>query len=77
MHYDAELKLTKEMVEEIRKLVSDESSQSNDNVDDALSQILITVKLHDSEAWKWHFEDTFGVDLDSVFKVKLPNLKNI
>ncbi|XP_076789261.1 chloride channel CLIC-like protein 1 isoform X2 [Arvicanthis niloticus] len=40
-------------------------------LDDALSDILINFKHHDSEAWKWQFEDFFGVDPYNVFMVLL------
>ncbi|MCJ8737983.1 hypothetical protein PDJAM_G00030280 [Pangasius djambal] len=71
MHYDAEVKLSKQMVAEIQKLVNDESSWRTGALDDALSQILINFKLHDYEAWKWRFEDTFGVEPDTVIKVSV------
>uniref|UniRef100_A0A3P9NDE0 Chloride channel CLIC-like protein 1 n=1 Tax=Poecilia reticulata TaxID=8081 RepID=A0A3P9NDE0_POERE len=38
-------------------------------LDNALSQILVDFKQHDYEAWKWRFEDSFGVELDTVLKV--------
>ncbi|KAI4894766.1 hypothetical protein NFI96_013541 [Prochilodus magdalenae] len=69
MHYDAEVKLSKQMVAEIQKLLNDESSWRTGALDDALSQILVNFKLHDYEAWKWRFEDTFGVELETVIKV--------
>ncbi|KTG40527.1 hypothetical protein cypCar_00018263 [Cyprinus carpio] len=36
-----------------------------------MSQILVRFKLHDHEAWKWRFEDTFYVDADTALKVSL------
>ncbi|KAK3533350.1 hypothetical protein QTP70_017166 [Hemibagrus guttatus] len=71
MHYDAEVKLTGQMVSDIQKFVNDDSSLSTGPLDDALSQILINFKLHDHEAWKWHFEDTFGVELNTLIKVSV------
>ncbi|KAL7854512.1 hypothetical protein SRHO_G00167020 [Serrasalmus rhombeus] len=71
MHYDAEVKLSKQMVAEIQNLLNDESSWRTGALDDALSQILVNFKLHDYEAWKWRFEDTFSVELETVIKVFL------
>ncbi|XP_066503637.1 chloride channel CLIC-like protein 1 [Hoplias malabaricus] len=71
MHYDAEVKLSKQMVEEIQKFLYDEGTWTTGALDDALSQILINFKLHDYEAWKWRFEDTFCVELETVIKVFL------
>ncbi|KAM9460654.1 chloride channel CLIC-like protein 1 [Clarias gariepinus] len=68
-HYDAEVKLSKQMVSEIQKLVNDESSWRTGALDDALSQILVNFKLHDYEAWKWRFEDTFGVELQTLIMI--------
>ncbi|XP_017557872.2 chloride channel CLIC-like protein 1 [Pygocentrus nattereri] len=69
MHYDAEVKLSKQMVAEIQNLLNDESSWRTGALDDALSQILVNFKLHDYEAWKWRFEDTFSVEPETVIKV--------
>ncbi|KAL6468666.1 hypothetical protein MHYP_G00221900 [Metynnis hypsauchen] len=69
MHYDAEVKLSKQMVAEIQKILNDESSWRSGALDDALSQILVNFKLHDYEAWKWRFEDTFSVELETVIKI--------
>ena len=57
---------------EIRKLLEGEESWRTGALDDAVSQILVDLKPHDYEAWKWHFEDTFGVEIDTVLKVTLP-----
>lgn len=70
MHYDAEVKLSRQMVAEMQKLVNDENTWKTGALDDALSQILVNFKLHDHEAWKWRFEDTFGVEPDTVIKVE-------
>ncbi|XP_076880434.1 chloride channel CLIC-like protein 1 [Brachyhypopomus gauderio] len=69
MHYDAEVKLSEQMVAEIQKFLKDDGTWTTGALDDALSQILINFKLHDYEAWKWRFEDTFGVELEAVIKV--------
>ncbi|XP_049321627.1 chloride channel CLIC-like protein 1 isoform X1 [Astyanax mexicanus] len=71
VHYDAEVKLSKQMVAEIHKLLNEDSSWRTGALDDALSQMLINFKLHDYEAWKWRFEDTFSVELETVIKVLL------
>lgn len=71
MHYDAEVKLSKQSLAEIQKLLNDEDGWTTGAMDEALSQILVKFKLHDYEAWKWRFEDTFHVDADTVLKVSL------
>ncbi|KAF5894708.1 chloride channel CLIC-like protein 1 isoform X1, partial [Clarias magur] len=70
-HYDAEVKLSKQMVLEIQKLVNDESSWRTGALDEALSKILINFKLQDYEPWKGHFEDIFGVKLGTVIEVSV------
>ncbi|XP_066209441.1 chloride channel CLIC-like protein 1 isoform X1 [Saccopteryx leptura] len=70
MHYDAEIILKRQTLIEIRKFLSGEDWKSG-ALDDALSDILINFKFHDFEAWKWRFEDSFGVDPYSVFMVLL------
>uniref|UniRef100_A0A672QDL1 Chloride channel CLIC-like protein 1 n=1 Tax=Sinocyclocheilus grahami TaxID=75366 RepID=A0A672QDL1_SINGR len=69
MHYDAEVKLSKQSLVEIQKLLNEENDWTTGAMDEALSQILLRFKLH--EAWKWHFEDTFYVDADTALKVSL------
>ncbi|KAI5610217.1 chloride channel CLIC-like protein 1 isoform X3, partial [Silurus asotus] len=71
MHYDAEVKLSKQMLSEIQKLVNEDSSWRTGTLDEALSNILINFKHHDYEAWRWRFEDTFGVEPDTVIKLLL------
>lgn len=39
------------------------------DLDDVLSQVLVDLKPRDLEASRWHFEDTFGVEIDTVMKV--------
>ncbi|XP_028817819.1 chloride channel CLIC-like protein 1 [Denticeps clupeoides] len=70
-YYDAKVKLTKQSVEEIQKLIDGDESWRTGALDDALSPVLVDFKPHDYEAWKWRFEDTFGVELDTVLKVFL------
>ncbi|MGH0139530.1 UNVERIFIED_CONTAM: hypothetical protein FKN15_022119 [Acipenser sinensis] len=67
VHYDADVLLTRQAVSEIRKFLGDESWKPG-VVDEALSQILINFKPHDYEAWKWRFEDTFGVELATLLQ---------
>uniref|UniRef100_A0AAY5E9Z1 Chloride channel CLIC-like protein 1 n=1 Tax=Electrophorus electricus TaxID=8005 RepID=A0AAY5E9Z1_ELEEL len=69
MHHDAEVKLSKQGVTEIENLLNHDGTWRTGALDEALSQILINFKLHDYEAWKWRFEDTFGVELETVIKV--------
>ncbi|XP_066482736.1 chloride channel CLIC-like protein 1 isoform X2 [Tiliqua scincoides] len=70
MHYDAEIILTKQMFNEINRFLNEEGWKSA-ALDDALSDILINFRHHDYEAWKWKFEDSFGVDPYDVFMVAL------
>ncbi|XP_041126326.1 chloride channel CLIC-like protein 1 [Polyodon spathula] len=68
VHYDADVLLTRQAVSEIRKFLRDESWKAG-IVDEALSQILINFKPHDYEAWKWRFEDMFGVELGTLLRL--------
>ncbi|XP_033878575.3 chloride channel CLIC-like protein 1 isoform X1 [Acipenser ruthenus] len=68
VHYDADVLLTRQAVSEIRKFLSDESWKPG-VIDEALSQILINFKPHDYEAWKWSFEETFGVELATLLQL--------
>ncbi|KFV51242.1 Chloride channel CLIC-like 1, partial [Tyto alba] len=70
VHYDAEIILTKQTYLEILRFLNEETWQSG-AVDDALSDILINFKHHDYKAWHWRFEDTFGIDLYSMFLILL------
>lgn len=69
MHYDAEIILTKQTYNEISRFLNEEGWKSA-ALDDSLSDILINFRHHDYEAWKWKFEDTFGVDPYNVFMVR-------
>ncbi|XP_041693620.2 chloride channel CLIC-like protein 1 isoform X1 [Coregonus clupeaformis] len=71
IHYDAKVRLSRQAVAEIQKLLEGTDSWRTGALDDALSQILVDLKPHDCEAWRWHFEDTFGVEIDTVMKVSV------
>ncbi|KAL7984853.1 hypothetical protein Chor_003423, partial [Crotalus horridus] len=70
VHYDAEIILTSQSVNEINKFLKEEGWKSA-SLDEAVNSILINYRPHDYEAWKWKFEDTFGVDPYNVFMVLL------
>ncbi|XP_048845130.1 chloride channel CLIC-like protein 1 [Brienomyrus brachyistius] len=69
VHYDAEVTLSRQAVGEIQRLIDGDESWKTGALDDALSKILFNFKLHDYEAWKWRFEDTFCVELSTVLGV--------
>uniref|UniRef100_A0A4W6FC45 Chloride channel CLIC-like protein 1 n=1 Tax=Lates calcarifer TaxID=8187 RepID=A0A4W6FC45_LATCA len=69
--YDAKIRLSKQAMAEIQTLLEGEDSWRTGALDNAISQILVDLKPHDYEAWKWHFEDTFGVELDTLLKMGL------
>lgn len=69
--YDAKVKLSKQALTEIQSLLEGEDRWRTGALDNAISQILVDFKQHDYEAWKWRFEDTFGVELDTVLKIGL------
>ena len=76
--YDAKIKLSKQALTEIQTLLEGEDSWRTGVLDEALSQILVDLRPHNYEAWKWRFEDTFGVELDTVLKVSsVINLKSL
>ncbi|XP_007434402.1 chloride channel CLIC-like protein 1 isoform X2 [Python bivittatus] len=70
VHYDAEIILTRQSVNEINKFLKEEGWKSA-SLDEAVNSILINFRPHDYEAWKWKFEDTFGVDPYNVSMVLL------
>ncbi|XP_051021386.1 chloride channel CLIC-like protein 1 [Acomys russatus] len=71
VRYDAEILLSRQTLLEIHKFLGGEEWKPG-ALDDALSDILINFKHHDSEAWKtWRFEDFFGIDPYDVFMVLL------
>lgn len=55
---------------EIQSLLDGEDSLRTGALDNAISQILVDLKPHDYETWKWRFEDTFDVELDTLLKVR-------
>uniref|UniRef100_A0A1A7YTY2 Chloride channel CLIC-like protein 1 n=1 Tax=Iconisemion striatum TaxID=60296 RepID=A0A1A7YTY2_9TELE len=67
--YDATVKLSKQTMAEIQSLLEGEDRWRTGALDNAVSQILVDFKPHDYEAWRWRFEDTFGVEIDTVLKV--------
>ena len=67
--YDAKIMLSKQSVAEIQTLLEGEERWKTGALDNALSQILVDFRPHDYEAWKWRFEDTFGIELDTLIKV--------
>lgn len=69
MHYDAEIILTSQSINEIKKFVKEEGWKSA-SLDEAVNSILINYRPHDYEAWKWKFENTFGVDPYNAFMVR-------
>ncbi|XP_062279437.1 chloride channel CLIC-like protein 1 isoform X1 [Scomber scombrus] len=71
MVYDAKIRLSRQSMTEIQKLLDGEESWRTGALDDAISRILVDLKPHDYEAWKWRFEDTFGVELYTLLQVGL------
>ncbi|XP_020504317.2 chloride channel CLIC-like protein 1 [Labrus bergylta] len=69
--YDATIKLSSQAITEIQTLLEGEDSWRTGALDNAISQILVDLRPHDYEAWKWRFEDTFGVELDTLLKMAL------
>ncbi|KAM6921976.1 chloride channel CLIC-like protein 1, partial [Xenentodon cancila] len=67
--YDAKIKLSRQAMTEIQSLLEGEDRWRTGALDTAVSQILVDLKPHDYESWKWRFEDTFGVELDTVLKI--------
>ncbi|NWW76642.1 CLCC1 protein, partial [Climacteris rufus] len=70
VHYDAEIILTRQTYLEMLRFVNEENWQPG-AMDDALSDILINFKHHDDQAWRWRFEDAFGIDLYNLFLLLL------
>lgn len=71
VHYDADVKLSQRAVAEIQKILDEDDGLKTGALDNALSQILVNFRQHDYEAWKWRFEDTFGVDVGTVMQVSI------
>ncbi|KAM4721073.1 chloride channel CLIC-like protein 1 isoform 2-T2 [Rhinophrynus dorsalis] len=70
VHYDAELVLTKQMLDEFQRFLSD-ADWNVGALDEALSGTLGRFKHHSAEEWRWKFEDSFGVDAYTLFMVLL------
>ncbi|XP_074491322.1 chloride channel CLIC-like protein 1 [Sebastes fasciatus] len=69
--YDAKIRLSSRAMTEIESLLEGDDSWRTGALDNAISQILVDIRPHDYEAWKWRFEDTFGVELDTILKMML------
>ncbi|XP_045066633.1 chloride channel CLIC-like protein 1 [Coregonus clupeaformis] len=69
LYYDAKVRLSRQALAEIWTLLEGMDSCRMGALDDALSQILVDLKPQEFEASRWHFEDTFGVEIDTVIKV--------
>ncbi|XP_029523411.2 chloride channel CLIC-like protein 1 isoform X2 [Oncorhynchus nerka] len=69
LYYDAKVRLSRQALAEFWKLLEGMDTCRMGDLDDALSQILVDLKPHELEASRWHFEDTFGVEIDTVMKV--------
>lgn len=69
--YDAKIKLSRPAITEIQTLIQGEDNWRTGALDNAISQILVDLRPHNYEAWKWRFEDTFGVELDTLLKMGL------
>ncbi|NP_001081605.1 chloride channel CLIC-like protein 1 precursor [Xenopus laevis] len=69
-HYDAEVVFTMEMLQEIQSFLNN-GDWNVGALDDALSSTLVQFKHHNEEEWKWKFEDSFGVDVYTLFMLIL------
>lgn len=69
--YDAKIRLSSQAMAEIESLLEGDDSWRTGSLDNAISQILVDIRPHDYEVWKWRFEDTFGVELDTIIKMGL------
>lgn len=69
--YDATIRVSKHTMTELRTVLEGKESGRTGPLDNAISQILVDLRRHDFEAWKWRFEDTFGVEIDTVLKIGL------
>ena len=67
--YDAKVGVSKQTITEIQTLLDGEENVRTGALDTAVGQILVNLKAHDYDAWKWRFEDSFGVELDTLLKV--------
>nr|XP_061832146.1 chloride channel CLIC-like protein 1 [Nerophis lumbriciformis] len=71
LHYDAHIKVSRQGVSEMEMFLEGEESWQTGALDSALSQVLVDLRAHDYPAWRWRFEDTFGVELDTLWKLSL------
>ncbi|XP_034438322.1 chloride channel CLIC-like protein 1 isoform X5 [Hippoglossus hippoglossus] len=69
--YDAKVGVSKQTIAEIQTLLDGEENVRTGALDTAVGRILVNLKSHDYEAWKWRFEDSFGVELDTLLKMGL------
>lgn len=69
--FDAKVRVSKQTMSEIKALLDGDESWRTGALDNAISQIITELRPHNYEAWVWHFEDTFGVELDTLIKIAL------
>lgn len=69
--YDAKIRVSKQTMAELKALLDGEESWRTGALDHVISQILTDLRPRDYEAWVWHFEHSFGVELDTVLKILL------
>ncbi|XP_077441298.1 chloride channel CLIC-like protein 1 isoform X2 [Vanacampus margaritifer] len=69
--YDASIRLSRQAMAEIQTFLDGEDGCRAGALDNAISQVLVDLRPHDYEAWRWRFEDTFGVELDTLLKLAL------
>lgn len=69
--YDAKIRVSKQTIAEIKALLDGEESCRTGALDNAVSQLLTDLRQHDYKVRIWHFEDTFGVEVDTVVKILL------
>ncbi|XP_077462714.1 chloride channel CLIC-like protein 1 isoform X2 [Stigmatopora argus] len=67
--YDATIRLSGHELAEIQNFLGGEDGCRSGALDNAISQVLVNVRPHDHGAWMWHFEDTFGIELDTLLKL--------
>ncbi|XP_076009079.1 chloride channel CLIC-like protein 1 isoform X2 [Genypterus blacodes] len=58
-------------VAEIQAFLKGGDSYRTGALDNAISHLLVELKPHNYEAWKWRFEDAFGVELDTIIKASM------
>ncbi|XP_057697669.1 chloride channel CLIC-like protein 1 isoform X2 [Corythoichthys intestinalis] len=69
--YDAMIRLSGQGMAEIQNFLDGEDCCRTGALDNAISQILVKVRPHDYDAWRWRFEDTFGIELDTLLKLAI------